>query len=91
MTREELLDPKLSDRELLLRLYHESGVRVFDEVSLNFHCRCSGEKVAETLAAFSSEDLEDMKEDDGRIVATCEFCRAEYGFDEKALEKVRTS
>ncbi len=91
MTTDELLDPAISDQDLLLRLYHDSGVRVFDKIELRYHCRCSGDKVAETLAAFSAEELQDMKEDDGRIVATCEFCRTEYAFDDKALEKVRTS
>ena len=89
ITADEMLDPNLSTNGLLYRLYHENGVRVFDGKPLHFACRCSRDKVARTLAAFSVSDLEDMKTDEGLIVATCEFCRAEYAFDEPQLEELR--
>src|SRR5690606_24203782 len=77
MTADEMLDANTSADRLLYRLYHETGVRVFDGRPLRFTCRCSREKVARTLASFSPEDLADMKTDEGLIVATCEFCRTE--------------
>jgi molecular chaperone Hsp33 len=89
MTAEEMLDPNLSTNGLLYRLYHEKGVRVFNGKPLHFQCRCSREKVARTLAAFSADDLKDMKTDEGLVVATCEFCRAEYTFDDTQLEELR--
>tara|TARA_B100000315_G_scaffold210567_1_gene206901 strand:- start:3716 stop:4630 length:915 start_codon:yes stop_codon:yes gene_type:complete len=85
MTTEELLDPGLSSWDLLYRLYHETGVRLYDNKPLKFQCRCSAEKVLATLASFSPEDLADMKSDDGLIVATCEFCLTEYKFDDDSL------
>jgi molecular chaperone Hsp33 len=88
-TADEMLDPNLSTNGLLYRLYHENGVRVFDGKPLRFSCRCSRDKVARTLASFSAEDLQDMKTDEGLIVATCEFCRAEYRFDDAQLEELR--
>lgn len=89
MTAAEMLDPTLSTNGLLYRLYHEKGVRVFDGKPLHFACRCSRDKVARTLAAFSPEELEEMKTDSGQIVATCEFCRTEYAFDDRQLEELR--
>ncbi len=91
MTKEEMLDPELNSWDLLYRLYHEEGVRLYDNKPLKFQCRCSGEKVAATLASFPTEELSDMKTEDGLIVATCEFCRTDYKFDDKALEKIRNS
>jgi molecular chaperone Hsp33 len=91
VTPGEMLDPNLSTNGLLYRLYHEKGVRVFDGKPLHFACRCSRDKVARTLAAFSSEELKDMKTDEGLIVATCEFCRAEYSFDDAQLEELRAT
>jgi len=89
MTREELLDPGLSSLDLLYRLYHETGVRIYDNKPLKFQCRCSEGKISATLASFSPEDLADMKTAENLIVATCEFCRTEYTFDDNALAALR--
>jgi molecular chaperone Hsp33 len=91
MTTDEMLDPELSSWDLLYRLYHEDGVRIYDNKKLSFQCRCSGEKVAATLASFAPKELTDMKTEEGLIVATCEFCRADYKFDDAALESLRNS
>ena len=85
MTSGEMLDPAVSPNRLLYRLYHEDGVRVYETKPLAFHCRCSREKVAEVLSRFKPAELADMKTDDGRLVATCEFCRAEYAFDDDEI------
>ncbi len=77
---DELLDPGLSPEELLFRLYHEDGVRVFDASKTAFFCTCSREKVAGVLSRYSPEDLQEMAED-GAIKASCDFCRTEYAFD----------
>jgi molecular chaperone Hsp33 len=89
ITTHELLDPDISTDGLLYRLYHETGVRVFDGRPLRFHCRCSRERVANTLASFSADDLKDMKTDAGLIVATCEFCHTDYTFDDDQLAELR--
>ncbi len=89
MTQEELLEPALNSVDLLYRLYHETGVRVYDPKPLKFQCRCSEEKISTTLASFSPEELADMKTAENLIVATCEFCRTEYKFDDDALAALR--
>ena len=89
MTTDELLDPNISADGLLYRLYHETGVRVFDGRPLRFHCRCSRERVANTLASFTVDDLKDMKTEAGLIVATCEFCGTGYTFDDDQLAELR--
>ena len=89
MTAGEMLDPNIPADGLLYRLYHETGVRVFEGRPLRFRCRCSRERVANTLASFSPDDLKDMKTDEGLIVATCEFCRTDYSFDDEQLAALR--
>ncbi|MCD6075234.1 MAG: Hsp33 protein, partial [Rhodospirillales bacterium] len=44
---------------------------------------------ANTLASFSADDLKDMKTEAGLIVATCEFCGADYTFDDDQLAELR--
>ena len=89
MSVDELLDADIQTDRLLYRLYHETGVRVFDGRPLRFHCRCSRERVANTLASFPPDDLADMKTDAGLIVATCEFCRTDYTFNDDQLAELR--
>lgn len=77
ITPEELLDPGLPPEDLLFRLYHEDGVRLFDQRPVRHGCRCSDARVRRTLASFPREDVSEMVEE-GRITVTCEFCRTDY-------------
>ena len=76
---DELLDPSISAKTLLYRLFHEDGVRVFEPKKMRAACGCNGEKIAAVLGRYSAEDLRDMVED-GAITVTCEFCRKDYRF-----------
>lgn len=80
---EELLDPALGPDQLLFRLYHEDGVRMFEPRPVKHACRCSEARVRRTLLSFPKAEIADMAED-GRITVTCEFCRTDYvyGLDE---------
>ena len=84
----ELVDPDLSPEQLLLRLFHEEGVRVFDPQPLSFRCRCSRERVEALLRQFRTSDIEDMKQGDGALEVTCEFCNERYRFEETAVASV---
>ena len=83
-TTAELLDPALGAHDLLYRLFHEDGVRVFRQRPLRSGCRCSHERVVLVLRALSPDELAEMKVD-GRITVVCQFCKREYAFDEDAL------
>lgn len=80
----ELTDPGLAAEDLLYRLFHEEGVRVFRPIMLKAECRCSRDRVERVLASLGREDLAEMKID-GRIFVTCEFCGRTYYFDEADL------
>lgn len=84
VTTEELLDGALAPNDVLYRLYHQEGVRVYKPRSLAHTCRCSRDRVARTLASFPGHDIADMKVD-GRIIVTCEFCKNRYEFDDDSL------
>jgi molecular chaperone Hsp33 len=76
----ELLDPMLSPERLLYRLFHEEGVRVTPATALAAACRCSRERIAMYLEQFGAKELADMREPDGGMTATCEFCSRQYKF-----------
>jgi molecular chaperone Hsp33 len=77
---EELTDPDLGVEQLLYRLFHERGVRVYDAQPVFDRCTCSEEKIRNVISGFSAEEIESTIED-GEIVAKCEFCSTVYRFD----------
>jgi molecular chaperone Hsp33 len=77
----ELVDPSLSGERLLYRLFHERGVKVFNERPLEAFCRCSSERIERLLKSFTPQERADMVGDDGRIGVTCEFCATFRSFD----------
>jgi molecular chaperone Hsp33 len=76
----ELIDPTLSAERLLFRLFNEEDVRVFKGQPLDATCRCSRERVQMFLTRFPEEDLQGLREPDGSISVTCEFCNTKYNF-----------
>ena len=76
----ELLDPMLPPDRLLYRLFHEEGVRAFPAAPIAAYCRCSRERVEGFLRSFGAQELADMREPDGSISVTCEFCTKTYRF-----------
>jgi molecular chaperone Hsp33 len=87
-TEGELVDPHLAPERLLLRLFHEEGVRVFQPLGLCFRCRCSRRRVEVMLRRFPADDLDDMKQADGDLVVTCEFCNSAFRFGEAELARL---
>lgn len=81
----ELIDPSLSAERLLYRLFHEEGVRAAPGKPLRMACRCSRETVGVFLQRFGSAELADMKDADGSVTVTCEFCATPYHFTEADL------
>ncbi|HEY9218647.1 MAG TPA: Hsp33 family molecular chaperone [Phenylobacterium sp.] len=85
---DELIDPQLPSRTLLWRLFHEDGVRVFEDKDLRAECRCSQDRIETVLRSFAADERAEMIEDDGKIRVTCEFCSRVYAVEPGALEPV---
>lgn len=77
LTADELFDADLGHDALLYRLYHEDGVRAYPPHALVHQCRCSHEKVANTIKSFPRAEVVG---DDGHARVVCEFCKADYDF-----------
>ena len=89
-TEDELLDPELPVNDLLYRLFHEEGVRVFRRRPLAARCSCSRKRLEKTLRAMPRAEIEDLKLD-GKVIVTCEFCNRCYRFDGAALDAIYAS
>jgi molecular chaperone Hsp33 len=86
-SEDELLDDRLALNDLLFRLFHEEGVRVFDPRPVSEGCRCSQEKLEQVLKTMPRVEIEDLKVD-GAVEVTCEFCTRIYRFDDDDLDRI---
>jgi molecular chaperone Hsp33 len=79
LTQEELL--ALPAENLLLRLFHEDGVRLQPPQPLAFACSCSRERVGDMLRSLGRMECEETLAEQGSIQVDCEFCNRRYVFD----------
>jgi molecular chaperone Hsp33 len=75
----ELTDPGLAGDELLYRLFHEDGVRIFEPTALQPGCRCSTGRAERILRQLPDTELPELAVDN-QLIVTCEFCNASYTF-----------
>ncbi|MBI3498385.1 MAG: Hsp33 family molecular chaperone HslO [Proteobacteria bacterium] len=89
-TRAELLDQALDPHDLLYRLFHEDGVRVYRPHPLRARCRCSRGRAESVLRLLPEVDLAEMVID-GQVIVTCQFCNSSHVFDETEVRRLRAS
>ncbi|WP_135450576.1 MULTISPECIES: Hsp33 family molecular chaperone HslO [Tabrizicola] len=81
----EMIGPSVTPTDLLVRLFHQEGPRVFDAQPVRFGCSCSEEKVRNTMSIYSQKDIAKMTTEAGVVTADCQFCGAHYELDPKTL------
>lgn len=86
LSENEVFDASLSSADILHRLFHGNDLKIVQTKEYSFGCRCSRDKLLNTLSTFSKEDIASMVEN-GKITATCHFCSAQYCFDPGELIK----
>jgi molecular chaperone Hsp33 len=81
----EMIGPSVTQTDLLVRLFHEEGPRVFDPQPVRFGCSCNEDKVRNTMSIYSQKDIARMTTEAGVVTADCQFCGAHYELDPKTL------
>jgi molecular chaperone Hsp33 len=89
-TAAELTDAALGQNEILYRLFHEDGVRVFETAPLLDQCTCTPDRVKGILSTFSTDEIEAMAVD-GTITVTCQFCSESYRFPAEVVRRAAGS
>ena len=84
-TSEEMLAQSEAPEDLLFKLFHEDGVRIFEPSAISGDCECPPNKFHDLLARLPRSEVEDCKVD-GVIDVTCEFCGKTERFDDAALD-----
>ncbi|MCG8442896.1 MAG: Hsp33 family molecular chaperone [Caulobacterales bacterium] len=87
----ELLDRQVTPDRLLLRLFHEEGVRLFPADAIAKRCTCSNARIARVLASFPESEIAELTEGDERVRVTCEYCNRDFllDLDDVASERRR--
>jgi molecular chaperone Hsp33 len=62
------------------------GVEVKERMELQFRCKCSQERVEQTLVSLGREELQSLLEEQGQAEVVCHFCNEAYHFDEQQLQ-----
>jgi len=73
---------------MLFRLFHELNCRVFEPKPLKYQCSCSRERCESTLASLGEAELKDILKERGNIEINCQFCGAQYDFNEADIDKI---
>ena len=83
---------KLAELEsLLLRLFHQEEIRLFEPSPIEFFCSCSRERTGAMLLTLGKPEVLEVLEKEGDVSVTCEFCNQHYRFDSIDVEQVFSS
>jgi molecular chaperone Hsp33 len=78
----------LPAEKLLLRLFNQEQVRLFDAERISFRCSCSQERIENAIRALGRAEAMDIIEERGAIDADCEFCNRHYRLDRIDVERL---
>src|SRR5947208_1830198 len=76
----------VASADVLFRLFHEEGVRIYSPTHIHFKCRCTRERVIDILRTIPRPELDDICKKEGHVEITCEFCSQKYTFAAKDLD-----
>lgn len=63
-------------------------VRVHETMDLEFRCKCSRERVEQTLISLGKTELNNLIDDDEKAEIHCHFCNETYVFEEPELRRL---
>ncbi len=86
LSEEEMFNLPVSD--ILYRLYHQEEVELFSPQPVRFACTCSKERSAQALMNVEKAELLEIIAEDGAVTMNCQYCHAEYKFDEIDIEAI---
>jgi len=72
--------------QLLMRLFHEEDVRIFEKIPVSFRCSCTRDRVIDMLKMLGYAEVKSILEEKNRVEVRCQFCNHYYGFDAVDIE-----
>jgi len=81
-----LLDQGLELDEMLRRFLPD--VEILEQMDVQFQCKCSRDRVEQTLVSLGKSELEQLIEEDGKAEVVCHFCNEAYTFERDELQQI---
>jgi molecular chaperone Hsp33 len=75
---------------LMASLFPDQAVRRLDEQPIRWQCRCSRQRVLSAIASLGVREVSTILKEDGKVDATCDFCRSQYRLTATDLEMLVT-
>ncbi len=86
LNSEEFLSIKKTSKQILLNLFGQYEVKIFDEINLNNNCQCSNERVLKTLKSMDQKEITYLFNEKKSIEVVCEFCKTKRIYNEQDLK-----
>ncbi|MFF2158952.1 Hsp33 family molecular chaperone HslO [Paenibacillus chitinolyticus] len=84
-----LLDRGLSLEEVLKEVL--PSVEIMERSAVSFQCKCSRERVEQTIISLGRDELQSLIDEDGRAEVVCHFCNEAYQFEREELQTMLDS
>ena len=85
MNSEEFLNINKTSKQILLNLFGQYEIKIFDEINLNNNCQCSNERVLNTLKSMDQKEIKFLLNNKKSIEVVCEFCKTKRVYSEQDL------
>jgi len=72
-------------RGALNKLFSDMDLEITDELSPEYRCDCSRERLERVIISLGERELTDIIESDGKAELVCSFCQKKYVFTEDEL------
>lgn len=84
LTDDELALSELDD--LMLRVFPDEAIRVFNPKPVTLVCRCSHASISTMLVSLGRQELEQLLAERGEVEVTCEFCGKTYRYSASDMQ-----
>ncbi|WP_336776667.1 Hsp33 family molecular chaperone HslO [Paenibacillus sp. MMO-58] len=74
--------------EGILRRLVGDDLHIHDSLGLKFQCKCSRDRVEQTLISLGVSELEQIIQEDGKAEVVCHYCNEAYTFDGEQLQEL---
>lgn len=83
-----LMEQGMSPEDMLIYIFEGTDIEFTEKSDIEFYCDCSKEKVSRALASMSSNDIQEMIDDNEPVEIKCFFCNYKYVFGVDELKEI---
>lgn len=83
-----LIEQGNSPEQILERLFGKEEVNFLETMPVQFQCKCSRERVEQSIIGLGKEEIRSMIDEDEGAEANCHFCNEKYEFTKAELESL---